>query len=373
MSSFSISCSHSESLSSFSCPSLRDDESVHVVKIVCPACFDQERLSAQAVSLAPLSDEHFCMDCGRNPARYSSNLMMSMCDPCRSEQGNGFMQFQFRKISKNKGREIPNDIYDGRLFLGSQESAANQEVFTRLNVTHVLVCGNGLTRFYEDENAIRYHQLPIDDSLDQNLAIYLASGVQFIDDAIDNGGNVLVHCHAGVSRSASLVIAWIMKRMQCDYHSAYSYVKSRRPIIHPNTNFVSTLQRHWAPRHCVQSSTAPPFSTNSNFSFPASPMPLSGQSFNDGSSLVLSATPDGLSLEMGMATPPPSVVTDGLRTAMKSTSHSIRRFSSERMDPTGMNMTYDSEPQDRTRHRNMEESEDEEDDDFVLVLRSERK
>jgi protein-tyrosine phosphatase len=53
---------------------------------------------------------------------------------------------------------------------------------------------------------------------------------------------VLVHCAAGVSRSASFVIAYIMKSRKIGFDEAYTFVKSKRPIITPNSGFVKQLK-----------------------------------------------------------------------------------------------------------------------------------
>lgn len=55
-------------------------------------------------------------------------------------------------------------------------------------------------------------------------------------------GPTLVHCAAGVSRSASAVIAYLMMFQGMDYVTAYQYVKSKRPVIHPNPGFSHCLQ-----------------------------------------------------------------------------------------------------------------------------------
>lgn len=346
-----VTCPHPETWSTFSCPSLGEDDQVRTVKVICATCFEEERQAAQILSLGALSDSHFCMDCGRNPARYNKSLMMSICDLCRADQGSNYLQFTFHKIGKDKGQEFPNDIFEGRLFLGSQDSAANREAFSKLGISHVLVCGNGLSRFYEDENFVRYHQLPIDDSLDQNLQIYLPSGVQFIEDAINDGGNVLVHCHAGISRSASLVIAWLMMRMQCDYHTAYAYVKSRRSKIFPNSHFVSTLQSFWQPQCTLPQEVAGSFLS-----------PKVGRSTSGG----------GLRLDHVASLS----VDDGLRSAMKSTANSIRRFSSDRIDPWEMDSKATKSSckfDDYNKEEEEDDDDDEGDDDFVLVLKSDEK
>ena len=50
-------------------------------------------------------------------------------------------------------------------------------------------------------------------------------------------GSVLVHCAAGVSRSASIVIAYLMRIKGWTYAEAFSYVKSKRFVICPNSGF----------------------------------------------------------------------------------------------------------------------------------------
>ena len=56
-------------------------------------------------------------------------------------------------------------------------------------------------------------------------------------------GRVLVHCRAGVSRSATVCIAYIMHKQGLSLDSAYEFVKSKRPVIDPNINFIRQLQK----------------------------------------------------------------------------------------------------------------------------------
>ena len=55
------------------------------------------------------------------------------------------------------------------------------------------------------------------------------------------GGKVFVHCHAGISRSPTVCIAYLMKLHQWNLSQAYDYVKSRRPHISPNLHFMGQL------------------------------------------------------------------------------------------------------------------------------------
>ena len=66
-----------------------------------------------------------------------------------------------------------------------------------------------------------------DDGIDPIKGLFERSN-EFIEDARVKGGKVLVHCRVGVSRSSSLVIAYVMKHCEMDLQSAYLLVRSRR-------------------------------------------------------------------------------------------------------------------------------------------------
>lgn len=69
-------------------------------------------------------------------------------------------------------------------------------------------------------------------------------GYHAIDSIVRSGQSVLIHCMAGVSRSASLVIYYLMKTHGIDFDTAYRIVKGRRSIINPNKSFQAQLKRY---------------------------------------------------------------------------------------------------------------------------------
>ncbi|TKA38493.1 hypothetical protein B0A49_13983, partial [Cryomyces minteri] len=67
--------------------------------------------------------------------------------------------------------------------------------------------------------------------------------VQLIDDRVSNGKRILIHCQCGVSRSASLIVAYgLYKNPGMSVQEAYDSVKKRSKWIGPNMNLIMQLQ-----------------------------------------------------------------------------------------------------------------------------------
>lgn len=76
----------------------------------------------------------------------------------------------------------------------------------------------------------------------RGLEDFLDDAVQFIADFIDEG-YVLVHCGAGLSRSVSVVIAYLCRYAGMSYSEALSFLKARRPSVAPADCFKAAIER----------------------------------------------------------------------------------------------------------------------------------
>ncbi|XP_027721231.1 dual specificity protein phosphatase 26 [Vombatus ursinus] len=136
-----------------------------------------------------------------------------------------------------------DEVWPG-LYLGDQDIAANRRELSRLGITHVLNASHskwrGTPEAYEGLG-IRYLGVEAHDSPAFDMSIHFQPAADFIHRALSRpGGKILVHCAVGVSRSATLVLAYLMLYHQLTLVEAIKTVKDHRGII-PNRGFLRQL------------------------------------------------------------------------------------------------------------------------------------
>lgn len=94
----------------------------------------------------------------------------------------------------------------------------------------------------EDFPNIDWHRLVIDDDKDEKISHHFFDVHKIISQALVDNKNVIVHCAAGMSRSPTLVIAYLMIENRWSYEETINFVKRRRPIVEPNIGFVKQLK-----------------------------------------------------------------------------------------------------------------------------------
>jgi len=94
----------------------------------------------------------------------------------------------------------------------------------------------------EDFPGIAWHRFVIDDDQDEKISEHFFTVYKIISQALTDNKNVIVHCAAGMSRSPTLVIAYLMIENRWCYEEAFNFVKRRRPIAEPNIGFVKQLK-----------------------------------------------------------------------------------------------------------------------------------
>lgn len=133
----------------------------------------------------------------------------------------------------------PNRVAEG-LYIGSIGAAFSRDILLREGVTHVLTVANALLPRFPD--AFEYRVVPVLDSPDCDIAALFDECIAFIDAALASGGRVLVHCFAGRSRSASVVLAYLMRVHGMALADALEHLRAVRPVVCPNSGFMRQLE-----------------------------------------------------------------------------------------------------------------------------------
>ncbi|CAG9575365.1 unnamed protein product [Danaus chrysippus] len=139
--------------------------------------------------------------------------------------------------------DVSVDLIDDGLYLGNLACARDHKTLEQLGVTHILTVDLvPLPRSILDQTSLIIKYIKLADVPKEDLITHLPECNDFIKDSIANGGKVLVHCYFGVSRSAAVVIGYIMEKYGLCYEDAFVLVKSKRRFIGPNNGFVAQLK-----------------------------------------------------------------------------------------------------------------------------------
>jgi hypothetical protein len=170
--------------------------------------------------------------------------------------------------STRKVDSIPALIRPG-LYLGSLEAFKNTDFLTSSGISHILTTAHGIQEVTGHENSIRHVIVRLNDLPNEDLLKVLPLCFEVISQGLEQwrtrnslskdvngfekgggggggGGGVLVHCMAGKSRSASVVIGFLMKNEGLSFLEAFELVAEKRPQIALNHGFARQLRNYEA-------------------------------------------------------------------------------------------------------------------------------
>lgn len=174
------------------------------------------------------------------------------------------------------------------LYLGGRSDAKSKETLDALNIRYILNCTPqrtddpefGCPNFFQKERNYVYKRIPIFDNKGEDIIPHMETAYKFIEEG-QHYGNVLVHCHKGVSRSASFVIGYLMRKNEFTFDEALAFVQSMRPMVQPNEAFIKQLLTY-NPNGNMENITAHvKFSTASQSSMGVSVQPSMSESAID--------------------------------------------------------------------------------------------
>uniref|UniRef100_G1P909 Dual specificity protein phosphatase 15 n=1 Tax=Myotis lucifugus TaxID=59463 RepID=G1P909_MYOLU len=125
------------------------------------------------------------------------------------------------------------------LYLGNFIDAKDPDQLGRNKITHIISIHESPQPLMQ---GITYLRIPVADNPEVPIKKHFKECINFIHCCRLNGGNCLVHCFAGISRSTTIVTAYVMTVTGLGWREVLEAIKSTRPIANPNPGFRQQLE-----------------------------------------------------------------------------------------------------------------------------------
>lgn len=129
------------------------------------------------------------------------------------------------------------------IYLGDINNAFNKPLLIKYNIKNVISIIHGSYPIYP--NDFNYLILDAIDNEKQSIIDLFESSNTFIDNAIKNNENIYIHCIAGVSRSSTLIAAYLIWKYNMKPNDAIDLIKEKRNIVNPNNYFKKQLNDYY--------------------------------------------------------------------------------------------------------------------------------
>ncbi|GIY29490.1 dual specificity protein phosphatase 3 [Caerostris darwini] len=145
--------------------------------------------------------------------------------------------------------ENSDEVYPG-IYIGNEASAADINQLKKKSIGYVLNAAYGRDKTLNMVEplaakdyalaGIQFLGIPAVDCMSYPLDQHFNRAITFIRECLHSGNNVLVHCKQGISRSAALVLAYLVAEVGMTLQEATRAVRNRREIM-PNDGFLVQL------------------------------------------------------------------------------------------------------------------------------------
>jgi len=142
-------------------------------------------------------------------------------------------------------KQLDNEISPiiPRLFMGSDIGARSLESLKKINVKYIINCASECQNHHSSSD-ISYLNLNLKDDRKENIREAFERSFEFIQMAISENSAIFVHCHAGISRSAAIIIGFLMMWKKMTLSEAFRLTRSMRPIVNPNPSYLTQLEAY---------------------------------------------------------------------------------------------------------------------------------
>ena len=181
------------------------------------------------------------------------NLNLNLNQVENQEQTNNSQIPKYNRIKMNLKEELSmdnneikkeedyNEIVNDFLYISGYKTASTASDLQSMKITNIINCSGDLCENLSF-SGINYLTLNIRDNVSENIECLFFKCINYINEAKEKKGRVLIHCYKGVSRSVSILISYLIYLYKWTYDEAFDFVQSKRSIANPNIGFYLQLK-----------------------------------------------------------------------------------------------------------------------------------
>lgn len=145
----------------------------------------------------------------------------------------------YEQDSLSYNSKYPSKVTDN-IFQGGFYCAEQEDNLKKLGITHILVAGCYLKDNFP--NSFKYFKLDVMDIESEDLSKHFDKVYEFINSCIENNGKILIHCAAGISRSSTCTLVYLIKKEKMSFDKGLELIRKGRACAWPNNGFTKQLK-----------------------------------------------------------------------------------------------------------------------------------
>ena len=145
-----------------------------------------------------------------------------------------------KQTSNNRTSTEMDMILDNFLYLSNYKAASNILELEKNNIKYIINCSGDICENICDY--INYLTLNLKDNTKENIECVFYKCIDFINQCKKENKKILIHCLQGISRSATITIAYLIYNNKMNVDKAFNFIQKKRKIINPNLNFFLQLE-----------------------------------------------------------------------------------------------------------------------------------
>lgn len=167
---------------------------------------------------------------------YFGNEIKKKINPDRIDGDNSI-------LSNIETYNLPASEIDNFIYLGSSIDAANYKQLKDNQINCIINVTKEISNYYEDE--FDYHRISVDDIENETIINNLELVYKYIEEQIKNKNKILIHCFAGRSRSAAVVLFYMIKKYELNINEAYDLILKKRHVVNINKSFYNEINDYF--------------------------------------------------------------------------------------------------------------------------------